>query len=66
MAGRPRPWRVRTRRLLETWVDVTAHTKEEAETLAASLPQVMSVFTGSAVRADLKETQPKDVGVEDE
>jgi hypothetical protein len=66
MSPRPKPWRVRVRRTVETWIDVSAHDKNEAERLAAVYPQVLAVLPGSAIRADLKESEPRDVGIEDE
>jgi hypothetical protein len=66
LSPRPRPWRVRVRRLMETWIDVSAHSAIEAESLAADYPQVVSVFVGSTIRADLKDAEPRDIGVEDE
>lgn len=47
-----KPWRVRVIRKVEEWVDIQATTPLEAEILAANLPQVLSVFTGSAIRGD--------------
>jgi hypothetical protein len=51
---------------METWIDVSAHSAIEAEGLAADYPQVVSVFVGSTIRADLKDAEPRDIGVEDE
>jgi hypothetical protein len=62
-----RTWRVRVVRKAEDWVDVVADTPLQAENLAAVLPQVISVFTGSALRGDRpvgQNTPP--VGVEDD
>jgi hypothetical protein len=64
LSQRPRSWQVRVRRVMEVWINVSAHDKAEAERLAADYPQVMGIFPGSAVRADLKEAEPIDVGVE--
>lgn len=47
-----KPWRVRVIRAVELWVDVQAESSAQAETLARNLPQVLSVFGGSAIRAD--------------
>jgi hypothetical protein len=60
-------WRVRVKRTIEDWVDVQADSPLEAENLAAILPQVISVFGGSAMRGDRPVGQilPK-VGVEDD
>ena len=45
-------WRVRVRRAVEQWVDVKADDALQAEQLAASLPQVVSVFGRSAIPGD--------------
>jgi hypothetical protein len=66
LSPRPKPWRVRVRRVIETWIEVSAHSATEAEGLAANYPQVVSVFVGSTIRADLKDAEPRDIGVEDE
>lgn len=50
--AKQRIWRVRVVRRVEDWVDVNADTPLQAETLAANLPLVLSVFTGSAMRGD--------------
>lgn len=45
-------WRVRVKRAVEVWVDVQAHTAEQAEAEAVKLPMVISVFGKSAIRGD--------------
>ncbi len=45
-------YRVRVRRAVEEWVDVSADTPQQAEAQAALLPQVLSVFGKSAMRGD--------------
>lgn len=47
-----KPWRVRVMRAVEVWVDVQAESSAQAEALARNLPQTLSVFGGSAIRAD--------------
>lgn len=47
-----KPWRVRVRRGVEEWITVYADTPKQAEELAAALPQILSVFGGSAIRGD--------------
>jgi hypothetical protein len=49
---RPVPYRVRVWLSTESWVEVDAISKEEAEKIAATLYSVTKVFPGSAVRAD--------------
>lgn len=49
---RQKLWRVRVNRVVEEWVDVSADTPLQAEQLAANLPKVISVFTGSALRGE--------------
>jgi hypothetical protein len=59
-----KPWRVRVMRAVELWVDVRAESPAQAEALARNLPQVLSVFGQSAVRAD-KLAGDRAVGVEE-
>lgn len=61
-----RTWRVRVVRKVEDWVDVDADTPLSAENLAALLPQVVSVFGGSAMRGDKPVDQIPPIGVEEE
>ena len=49
---RQKTWRVRVVRKVEEWVSVQADTPLQAELLAATLPMVLSVFGGSAMRGD--------------
>ena len=49
---RQKTWRVRVVRKVEEWVSVQADTPLQAETIAASMPMVLSVFGGSAMRGD--------------
>ena len=49
---RQKTWRVRVVRKVEEWVSVSADTPLQAETIAASMPMVLSVFGGSAMRGD--------------
>ncbi len=49
---RPIVWRVRVKRAIEAWVDVSAHDPAEAELEAAKVPGVLSVFGKSAIRGD--------------
>ena len=62
---RQKTWRVRVRRSVEEWVEVQADTPLQAEQLAASIPQVLSVFSGSAMRGDKPIDQIPPAGVED-
>lgn len=64
--ARPTPWRVRTLRLMEVWVDVEATSSLEAETLAAAFPGVQSVFGRSAVPADRLADKTPPAGVLDD
>ena len=61
-------WRVRVRRAIEDWVDVIADTPEQAETMAVSVPGVISVFGQSAMRGNkpLLGTTVPPVGVEED
>ena len=56
------------RRVVEDWVQVQADSPAEAETLAVLLPQVISVFTGSALKGDKPAGQyvPPAGAIEDE
>ena len=49
---RQKTWRVRVVRKVEEWVSVQADTPLQAETITASMPMVLSVFGGSAMRGD--------------
>jgi hypothetical protein len=62
---RPAQWRVRVKRSVELWVDVLAHSAIEAEAEAAKVPQVLSVFAKSAIRADEAAPPERLAGVED-
>lgn len=53
MLRRRKLWRVRVRRSIECWVEVSAFTKGEAEKEAAVTPGVLSVFARSAIPADV-------------
>lgn len=64
--ARPQPWRVRVRRAIETWVDVEATSGPEAESEAAKVPGVISVFGRSALRGDESAKPLPLPGVEDE
>ena len=60
-------WRVRVRKSIEDWVSVQADTPLQAEGLAATLPFVLSVFGGSAMRGDKPvEGMTPPIGVEDD
>jgi hypothetical protein len=61
-----RLWRVRVRKSVEDWVDVQADTPLQAEKLAATLPFVISVFTGSVIRGDRPIDQGPPVGVQED
>jgi hypothetical protein len=54
---RPSRWRVRVIRSVEAFVDVLAYSAENAESEAAKVPFVVSVFPQSAV----KDIGPADV-----
>lgn len=59
-------WKVRVRRAVEDWVDVQADTGPEAEVLAASIPQVISVFGKSAMPGNITKEYAKPHGVVDD
>ena len=59
------PWRVRVRLSVEHWVDVEAETAGLAEAAAANLPNVLSVFGKSAVRADKLAEAQRSEGVQE-
>lgn len=46
---RPTQWRVRVRIAIEGWVDVDAQSAPHAESEAAKVPGVLSVFAKSAM-----------------
>lgn len=50
--SRPIIWRVRVKRSIEDWVEVSADSGPRAEVEAAVIPGVISVFGKSAVRGD--------------
>jgi hypothetical protein len=60
------PWRVRVKQQLESWCDVEAFTALEAESEAYKAPGVVSVFPGSAIRADVVAESERPVGVRDD
>lgn len=50
--ARASTWRVRVKRSVETFVDVSANSAIHAEAEAAKAPGVLSVFAKSAMRID--------------
>ena len=58
-------WRVRVRRAVEAWVEAEAFTAAEAEIEAVKVPGVISVFVGSALRADESAVPERPAGVRD-
>jgi hypothetical protein len=60
------PWRVRVKLALETWVDIEATTASIAETEAAELPNVISVFGSSATLANKIAGVEAPAGVQEE
>ncbi len=63
---RPIIYRVRVKRAVEGWVDVSAHTPAQAELEAAKAPSVISVFPQSAIRGDEAARPESPEGVRDE
>jgi len=63
---RPIIWRVRVERKVESWVDVLAHSGHEAEVEAAKVPNVVNVFSQSAIRGDEAARPELPEGVRDE
>ena len=59
-------WRVRVRRAVEEWVGVQADDILHAERLAATLPGVLSVLTGSTMRGDRPVAEVPPIGVVDD
>ena len=60
------PFRVRVRKLMETWVDIEATSATEAERQAMMLPGVVSVFDFSAIPTDKPvNSATPDVGIEE-
>lgn len=63
---RQKRWRVRVKRAIEDWVDIAADTPLQAEQLAATIPNVISVFGQSAISGDKPVEGPVPVGVIDD
>lgn len=63
---RQKTWRVRVRRSIEDWIDVSADTPLQAEELAASIPGVINVFGKSAISGDKPVGQVAPVGIHDD
>lgn len=59
-------WRVRVVRKVEGWVDVDAETSLQAECRAASIPNIIHVYSGSTISGDKPVGQIAPVGVLDE
>lgn len=57
-------WRVRVKRAVEDWVELSAESGEQAECEAAKLPGILSVFSRSAILGNKLAKEPF-VGVED-
>lgn len=62
---RPTIWRVRVRRAIEAWVDVSATSSSQAEIEALKVPGVLSVFGQSAMRGDEQALADRPIGVEE-
>lgn len=62
---KPLPWRVRVAREIEDWVEVLAHTPEEANAEALKLPGVKAL-RGITLRGDKRADAPMKMGVEEE
>ena len=60
------PWRVRVKLAIETWVDIEATNASIAETEAAKLPNVISVFRLSATLANKVAGAEAPAGVQEE
>lgn len=63
---RQKAWRVRVKRTIEDWIEVQADSPLQAETLAATMPMVLSVFGGSAMRGDKPIDSIPPAGVQDD
>lgn len=62
---RQKLWRVRVRRSIEDWIDVSADTPQQAEEQAAVLPGVISVFGNSAMDGSKPVGQVVTAAIED-
>jgi hypothetical protein len=49
---RQKTWKVRVVRKLEDWIDVQADNPLQAELLAASIPNIVSILTGMTMLGD--------------
>jgi hypothetical protein len=49
---RQKTWKVRVVRKLEDWIDIQADNPLQAELLAASIPNVLSILTGMTMLGD--------------
>jgi hypothetical protein len=61
---RQKTWKVRVVRKLEDWIDVQADNPLQAELLAASIPNIVSILTGMTMLGD-KPIGEAPAGVED-
>lgn len=59
-------WRVRVRKTIEDWLDITADTKELAEQEASTKPGVISVFVGSTISGERPVIGNTQMGVMDD
>jgi hypothetical protein len=49
---RQKTWKVRVVRKIEDWIDVQADNPLQAELLAASIPNIVSILTGMTMLGD--------------
>ena len=65
MRSKLKRWRVRVRRSVEEWIEVQAENALQAETLASTMPFVLSVFGNSAISGDKPIDGPVPIGMTD-
>jgi hypothetical protein len=60
-----KPWRVRVLKRQEDWIEIVAESAMDAEGIAISRPQVISVFHGSTIPGDKVASDEPAAGVQE-
>jgi hypothetical protein len=59
-------WRVRVKRTVEDWVEISASTKQEAEKAASTMAGVASVLPGMTISGEKPSGYMIPIGIEDD
>jgi hypothetical protein len=59
-------WRVRVKRTIEDWVEISASTKPEAEKAASTMAGVVAVLPGMTISGEKPSGYMIPIGIEDD